>query len=246
MTRKLTLSILGFLLAFNLLAKDRIPLNKHFAPLERSQEDAAYLKVVNPIVDGKQIERIYDLDQRLVRIVSKYYDDRKNLIKTICEDVDEEGIVYKVKEINTKQSACTIYYLKDGQIIGQFYGNEHEVIFGKRVIGEEEVITSINIFEPGFSRSMVNYQEFLRQNLQYPAEAKMKKQQGKVELALEILPDGSLGKIEVVNSKDVPQILQQEAIRVISLYQDGFRGAVDVDGNPVTKWLYLPITFKLG
>lgn len=241
-------TLLGLLFCMNLSANDRakIPLNRHFVPLQKSQHDTAFMKVVNPISDGKQVERIYDLDNRLVRVVTRYFDNEKKPIKTVWEDVDGNGQVYKRKERKTKENNYTIFYLQNGAVIAEFYGNEQEVIFGKRVVNDEKLITSNNIFEPGFAKSAVHYQEFLRQNLQFPTEARKKKLQGTVELALEIKGDGSIGQIEVVNADNVSPLLQKEAMRVISLYSGGFRGAVDMEGNPVTKWLYLPLHFKLG
>lgn len=248
MTRKLLFTLLGLVVCMNLSANDRakIPLNRHFVPLQKSQHDMAFMKVVNPIADGKQVERIYDLDNKLVRIVTKYFENGKNPTKTVWEDVDPSGQVYKIKERKNSENNYTIYYLQNGKVIAEYYGNEQEVIFGKKVVNEEKVVTSTNIFEPGFKKSVVDYQEFIRQNLQYPVEARKKRQQGTVELALEIKGDGSIGRIEVVNAADVYPLLQEEAIRVLSLYGDGFRGAVDMEGNPVTKWMYLPIHFKLG
>lgn len=241
-------TLLGLVFCMNLSANDRakIPLNRHFVPLQKSQQDTAFMKIVNPIADGKQVELIYDLDNRLVRVVTRYFGDGKNPIKTVWEDLDDDGKVYKRKERKTIENNYTIFYLQNGEVIAEFYGNELEVIFGKRVVNDEKVVTSTNIFEPGFAKSVVHYQEFLRQNLQFPAEARKKKLQGTVELALEIKGDGSIGQIEVVNADNVSPLLQKEAIRVISLYTDGFRGAVDMEGNPVTKWLYLPVHFKFG
>jgi TonB family protein len=248
MTRKLILTLLCLFLFLNLSANDRakIALNRHFVPLQKSQHDTAFIKISNPITDGKQVERIYDLDNKLVRIVTKYFENGKNPTKTVWEDVDASGQVYKIKERKNNENNYTIYYLHKGKVIAEFYGNEQEVIFGKKIVNEEKVVTSTNIFEPGFKKSVVDYQEFIRQNLQYPVEARKKRQQGTVELALEIKADGSIGRIEVVNAGNVSPLLQEEAVRVLSLYTDGFRSAVDMEGNPVTKWLYLPIHFKLG
>lgn len=248
MTRKLLFTLLGILFFLDLSATDRakIPLNRHFIPLQKAHHDTAFMKIVNPITDGKQVERIYDLDNKLVRVVTTYFENGKKPTKTVWEDIDANGQVYKVKERKNDEHNCTIYYLQNGKVIAEFYGNEQEVIFGKKVVNEEKVVTSTNIFEPGFKKSVVDYQEFIRQNLQYPVEARKKRQQGTVEVALEIKGDGSIGRIEVVNAANVSPLLQAEAIRALSLYANGFRGAVDMAGNPVTKWMYLPIHFKLG
>lgn len=248
MTRKLFLTFLGLTICLHAAAynRARIPLDKHFIPVSKTQESVMFIKIVNPIIDNKQVERIYDLDNKLVRVVTKYFDKSKNLTRTVWEDVDDSGQIYKVKVHIVKETHCSIYYKQDGKTFAEFYGSEQEVVFGKRIINGETQVTSINPFEPGFRRSPVDYQEFLRQNLQYPVEARKKRQQGTVELALEIKADGSVGRIEVVNAADVSRLLQDEAIRVLSLYADGFRGAEDMEGNPVTKWLYLPVHFKLG
>jgi hypothetical protein len=248
MSYKLLLPILGLFVFLTFFAeeKTRIPLNKHFVPLQKSQRDTAFIKLVSPLTDGKQVQHIYDLENKLVRIVTYYFDSEKNPIKTIWEDLDASGQVYKVKERKLNDANFTIYYLRNGEKIAEFYGTDHKVIFGKRLISNEMVVTSTNIFEPGFAKSSVHYQEFLRKHLQFPVEARRKKQQGTVELAVEIKADGSIGRIEATNEREVSPILLEEAIRVISLYSDGFRPAMDFDGRPIDKWLYLPIHFKMG
>lgn len=67
-----------------------------------------------------------------------------------------------------------------------------------------------------------------------------------MKLGLEILADGSLGRLEVANPNDSPFLLQQEALRVIQIYKGGFIPGIDAEGKPVSGWFYIPIRFKVG
>jgi TonB family protein len=222
-------------------------LDKHFLPLTNKEiQHAHFQKTSFPVSGGKQTERIQDLNDKLIRIITNEFDSKKNLIRSVTEEYGDNERINKIStyEINTKKEM--IEYFHDGNLVGRFLCNDHEVVFGMRVLDGENVETSKNEFEPGFAVSKQQFNEFLRTNLDYPEEAKKKRIQGIVTIALEIMPDGTVNDMEVLNESDVPQILQEEAKRVILAFDKGFRPALDMDGNPVKKWMYLPMRFSLG
>lgn len=222
-------------------------LDKHFLPLSNKKiGEKHYLKNSSPVIEGKQSETIQDLNGILVRSIVHEFDNKKNLIRTVSEEYDDQGRVFKISTVEQKTKKETMEYFQDGNLIGRFLCSENEVVFGIRIKDGEQVETSKNEFEPDFAVTRQQFREYLWANLDYPIEAKNKKIQGTVTLALEIMPDGTVHSIEVINPNEVDPILQKEAKRVIAAFDKGFRSAVDLEGNPVRKWMYVPVRFSWG
>jgi TonB family protein len=222
-------------------------LDKHFLPLSnKSVGEKQYQKNSFPVTDGKQTETVHDLNGNLVKSIVHEFDSKKNLIRTVSEEFDDQSKVYKISTVEHKTKKEMMEYFYDGNLIGRFLFNENEVVFGLRIKDGEQIETSKNEFEPGFVVSKQQFNEFLRTNLDYPEEAKKKRIQGTVTIALEIMSDGTVNDMEVLNENEMYLILQEEAKRVIAEYDKGFRPALDMDGNPIRKWMYVPVRFSLG
>lgn len=221
-------------------------LDKHFLPLSnKDTENAQYQKISLPLSEGKQTEQILDLNSKLVKLITNEFDAKKNLIRSITEYYRDNESVFKISTFEIKTNKEMVEYFHNGKLVGRFLCDDNEVVFGLRVIDGENVETSKNEFEPGFAVSKQQFKEFLRTNIDYPGEARNKSIQGTVTIALEIMPDGTVNTMEVIND-GVSLILQEEAKRVIANYDKGFRPALDMDGNPVRKWMYVPVRFSLG
>ncbi len=82
---------------------------------------------------------------------------------------------------------------------------------------------------------------WLKQNTQYPKDARKQRIEGKVYVTFVILEDGSITKAEV--KKSVYPSLDQEAIRVISSLPK-FNPAIQ-KGRPVRVSYMIPVIFKL-
>lgn len=224
-----------------------IYLDKHFSPLtNKNVGEKQYKKNSSPVMEGKQTETIHDLNGILVKSIVHEFDNKKKLIRTVSEEYDDLGRVYKISSVDHHTNKEMVEYFNDGNLIGRFLCSDNEVVFGLRFIDGEQVETSRNEFEPDFAVTKQQFREFLWSNIDYPEEARQKKIQGTVTLALEIMPDGTVNTIEVINQNEVPNILQEEAKRVVSSFDKGFRSALDVNGNPVKKWMYVPVRFSLG
>jgi TonB family protein len=222
-------------------------LDKHFMPLtSKSIEDHQYQKTIFPISEGKQKERIQDLNGKLIRVISNEFDGKKNLIRSITEEYGVNEIIHKISTLEFSTKKEMIEYFQDGKLVARFLCNDNEVVFGWRVIDGEQIETSRNEFEPDFAVSKQQFKDFLRSNLNLPEEARKKGIQGTVTIALEIMPDGSVNTMEIVNQDEVSPMLQQEAKRVLAAFNKGYRPALDVNGNPVKKWMYVPVRFSLG
>ena len=82
---------------------------------------------------------------------------------------------------------------------------------------------------------------FLRVNVKYPPSAVKRNVQGKVVMQFVVDKTGRVTEIKV--AKSVDKALDAEAIRVCKLLPD-FYPALE-NGEPVSVWFTLPITFKL-
>lgn len=77
---------------------------------------------------------------------------------------------------------------------------------------------------------------------EYPIEARRQGQEGSVHLRMRVLPDGSVGKVEVLRSSGA-QSLDLAAMRAAASAK--FTPPKQPDGTPAEAWVVLPITFKL-
>ena len=91
---------------------------------------------------------------------------------------------------------------------------------------------------PGGEKALM---EFLKDNVKYPPMAAKRKTQGKVVMTFVVDKTGKVSEIKVAKSVDV--YLDTEAIRVCKQLPD-FIPAMQ-NGEPVSVWFTLPITFKL-
>ena len=91
---------------------------------------------------------------------------------------------------------------------------------------------------PGGERALM---EFLKENVKYPPMAAKRKTQGKVVMQFVVDKTGKVTDIKVAKSVDI--YLDTEAIRVCKLLPDFIPARQN--GEPVSVWFTLPITFKL-
>jgi protein TonB len=76
---------------------------------------------------------------------------------------------------------------------------------------------------------------------EYPEEARRGGQEGLVVLSVEVLKDGSVGRIEIITSSGYP-LLDDSAIRAVKRWQ--FTPAT-VNGQPTESTIKIPIRFRL-
>ena len=91
---------------------------------------------------------------------------------------------------------------------------------------------------PGGDRALM---EFLKENVKYPPMAAKRKIQGRVVMTFVVDKTGKVSEIKVAKSVDI--YLDTEAIRVCKLLPDFI--PAKQNGEPVSVWFTLPITFKL-
>jgi len=83
--------------------------------------------------------------------------------------------------------------------------------------------------------------KFVNENIKYPEEAIANNIEGRVTLRFVVSTDGSVKRIEIM--KGVDPLLNQEAIRVISLLPKWKPGKNN--GTPAAVWFSVPVNFTL-
>ena len=84
-------------------------------------------------------------------------------------------------------------------------------------------------------------EQFINNNIKYPAEAKSKNIQGKVYVQFVVEKDGSISDVTI--RRGAHKLLNQEAIRVVKLMPNWVPGSTR--GKTVRVRYTLPITFSL-
>mgnify|MGYP002620791268 CR=1 FL=1 len=92
---------------------------------------------------------------------------------------------------------------------------------------------------PGGEKALM---KFLKDHIEYPAEAAKNNIQGRVIVQFVVEKTGKVGTVKVVRSVD--ENLDREAVRVVKLLPDFIPGSLD-DGRKVNVWYTLPVNFLL-
>ncbi|HTO16833.1 MAG TPA: energy transducer TonB [Edaphocola sp.] len=88
-----------------------------------------------------------------------------------------------------------------------------------------------------------NWDAYLVETMKYPKEAYTNGIQGRVVVRFNVEEDGSLTGIEVVKNKEIGYGIPEEAVRVLKIAKK-WQPAIK-DGQPVSSFITLPITFRL-
>jgi len=84
--------------------------------------------------------------------------------------------------------------------------------------------------------------DFIRNNIDYPFEARRRGIQGTVSVGFVILNNGQIIGARVLNVAD--KSLSKEALRVVSLTQKKWTPG-KIENNSVNSFILIPVTFKL-
>ncbi|GMQ26761.1 hypothetical protein Aoki45_34440 [Algoriphagus sp. oki45] len=220
-------------------------LNRHFFEIgNKDLERRAYRKVTNELENGDQVFWIFDMENQMV-VQGKVEINQEGLFKQETREyLNEEGSIKRQTIKNLDNGKYVTSFFENGEKKGQVLRLEDQSYSLWRISPEREQIRDRDDFKPGLD--MDRLQELFVQNLQYPIAARRLGQSGTVQIALLISETGELKELEVANGYGLNKELVKEALRVIRLYEGPFYPALDLQGNPVEAWMYLPVRFSLG
>ncbi|MBO7609687.1 MAG: energy transducer TonB [Muribaculaceae bacterium] len=110
----------------------------------------------------------------------------------------------------------------------------------EKKVEKEEVFRSVEQM-PTFPGGEAALMKYLSSHIQYPTMAQENNVQGKVIVQFVVTKTGKVGEVKVVRSVD--KDLDREAVRVCKSLPNFVPGRQN--GQPVSVWYTLPVTFKL-
>ncbi|MFV0539302.1 MAG: TonB family protein [Dysgonomonas sp.] len=110
-----------------------------------------------------------------------------------------------------------------------------------KVQGDEDISHKEQSSLPSYPGGETAMQAFIRQNLEYPAEAQKKEIEGRVYLQFIVTEIGEISDIEV--SRSVHPLLDNEAIRVVKMMPKWIPATEN--GEPIKAVFELPMQFRL-
>jgi protein TonB len=85
--------------------------------------------------------------------------------------------------------------------------------------------------------------KYIKDNLQYPADAKAEGVEGRVVIQFKVEVDGSIGAVKVVRGRHPS--LDKEAERIVKSLPNFIPAKSLKEGKPTQSWFVLPVIFKL-
>lgn len=238
---------LGILSSATAQERKIISLDEHFTPLEDGGGKHLYNSVTSFGIEKELNEKIYTLDNQLVKsIKSTFVDEEREILLWKQEQrLDSNGKLEFTKLSFTNADTAFTKILVDENLIldlACLYNNCHG-IFSKSN-GDQEIVDR-NIFEPSFKSRRI-WQEFLNSNLTYPLGARRVGAQGDVWVGMKISETGEVIESIILNPKIINPILIKEVERIIKKYDKGIVQARDFNGENITAWMYFPVKFVLN
>ena len=239
MTKKLMILLLAMLACMTVSAQDTVI--DETCPPQFPGGDAALINFLNAnIVYPQQAAQDKVEGKVIVQFTVKKtgkIDDVK-VLRSVRKDLDDEAVRV------VKMMPDFIPAKQDGEVTDMPY----TIPVSFKLFDEMEPLTVSegsdvpDGFEPpmfpGGERALM---EFLKENVKYPPMAAKRKTQGRVVMTFVVDKTGKVTEIKVAKSVDI--YLDTEAIRVCKLLPDFIPARQN--GEPVSVWFTLPITFKL-
>ncbi|MFD2034297.1 energy transducer TonB [Belliella marina] len=234
----------------NCYSQERVitPLNEHFFAVNEGSDDHHYNKIESTSKTGESIEKIYNLENKLIAFKKARTAD--SLGTRIFIEVEQKfSLTGKLEQSRLKYSnsdSTRIFVIVEEEIILDLHCQTKDKCEGIYIqtTGEEEFVDR-NIFHPSFT-SYKLWEKFLLNNLTYPLVARIGGHQGKVFVGIKIDHTGELSEIKFMNSHETHSSLKKEVERILRKYKGGFIPARSIDGQYISAWMYFPVKFSLG
>jgi hypothetical protein len=243
--KKLTF-IFGLLLISHLInAQKATPLNRHFYEIPKKDSDKkAYTMTETKMASGEMLYLVFDNQNRRIRQIKVSYNESEKFNQELTDTYDSAGNLISQTLLNLdNRKSLTLYFdkgVKKGQVIRHNY-DRYEIW---REGTSEPYELPYSDFLPGYE--VEKWTALLAKNLSYPIAARRSGISGTVYLALLISETGELLEYEAANESIMDKNLVKEGLRMVEEFKGNFKPALDLNGQPVKAWLYLPISFKLG
>ncbi|HSF52921.1 MAG TPA: energy transducer TonB [Algoriphagus sp.] len=243
--KKFIFPVLLFLISQQISAQNRIPLNRHFFEIaDLDTEPAIYTRLQNKSETEETVVYIFDQKNRKVSQTKIGLNAEDNFNEELTENFDSAGNHISTNLLNLDNSKYLTEYFDKGQKKAQvlYRGDNTYEIW--RNNPESAYTTDHDDFKPSTDRDELN--QFLAKNLKYPQTARNVKAEGTVMVGVLVSELGEVREVELANEVQVHRDLGKEAVRVIKLFKGPFKPALNLEGQPIEAWIYIPIRFKLS
>ena len=244
-TKKLMILLLAMLALLSSSAQDTM--NDETCPPQFPGGDAALISFLNenikyPLKAAQEKVEGKVIVQFTVKKTGKI--DKVKVLRSVRKDLDEEAVrVIKLMPdfVPGKQNGEVVDMLYTVPVSFKLF--EDMVPLWSETETENDTTAGVpDDFQPpmfpGGEEALIL---FLKVNVKYPKSAAKRNVQGRVVMQFVVDKTGKVGEIKV--AKSVDKALDAEAIRVCKLLPD-FYPAMQ-NGEPVSVWFTLPITFWL-
>ncbi len=237
--------ILGFSVSNHSFSQARVPLNRHLFEIEpTSGEKSHYTRVENQIGTGEKVIWIFDLKNQMVQQSKIGTNPEGNYQQEVTERFDSLNNRISQTVINLDNSKSITAYFENGIKTAEVFRQDENLFEIWKLENDTLYTSSYDEFKPSVDPESLN--SFFAKNLTYPLTARRSGYQGTVMVAVLVTKDGNAKEIELANGFQIHEILGEEAVRVIKLFKGPYKPALDLTGNPIESWFYLPVRFKLS
>lgn len=219
------------------------PLNRHFINI--APEDSvniAFLKISTELSDNLKIIRYYDLSNRIIKKETIGYNPDGGYREKTVQEYDSLGDLVSLHIQNLEnQLSITTYYFDGKQVAQLIYegnGNYSVIRNGENSPQQLEK----NNFTPQLNASKEEWGKFFNRNFKVNG-MRIKEDSQYALIAVLIDENGNRKEIEVANPHQVEDYFEQKALELILKWGDNYLPALDPFGNPIEKWLYIPLQF---
>ncbi len=195
-----------------------------------SYADSVYIVVP---FDATPIEKISKPKQRVkpnaVKGVKSAWREISDLVSNIDTTVNDLIIIGNPEDTNT---------------VDDLFVEIGDLDSGNKIVTQEVEIIEISVsIMPEFIGGEIALFDYLRQNLEFPQEARELNRSGKVNIGFVVEKNGSISSIKILSCSEKDIGFENEAIRVISqmpIWKPGIQ-----NGRPVKVLFSMPINFRL-
>lgn len=221
-----------------------VKLTAHKIDVSLSNDKHFYNKIINPKIDTIQIVRILDLENRTVELITNHFDENDNLTKQVAENFDESGktLIRNIYDAGSKSNQYSFF--RNDSLLVQFNTFPKSSAGIKYVKGKEFMVER-NEFQPYFNHEKLSIAELAKVTMIMPRINPQGESNNKAILAFLIDETGGVEDFKLLNNKGNNFVLKKNALEILQKYDYAFEPAIDLDGKPIKKWLYVTLNQKV-
>lgn len=221
-----------------------VKLTAHKIDVSLSNDEHFYNKIINSKIDTIQIVRILDLENRTVELITNHFDENDNLTKLVTENFDESGKITTRNIYDAGSKTNQYSFFRNDSLLVQF-NTFPKSGAGIKYVGGNEFMIERNEFQPYLDHEKVSIADLAKESMIMPKIKPEEDSNNKAILAFLIDENGGVDDFKLLNDKGNHFVVKKNALKILQKYNHAFEPAVDLDGKPIKKWLYVTLNQKV-